>query len=75
LIKAGHFTKTAYLFINDSNTKYIDFNLSGESCFPKIMFDRRELIFPIVPLGITSTIVFSITNDGYENLALKHNII
>jgi hypothetical protein len=45
--------------------------LKGESAFPKILFDRREIIMPIVPLGIESKISFYIYNDGYQTVNLK----
>ena len=41
--------------------------LEGEGFYPRIYFDKRELILPIVPLGIESSIKFKIKNEGYEN--------
>ena len=41
--------------------------LIGEGVFPRIYFDQRELILPIVPLGWESSIKFKIKNEGYEN--------
>ena len=41
--------------------------LEGEGFYPRIYFDRRELILPIVPLGWESSIKFKIKNEGYEN--------
>ena len=48
--------------------------LKGEATYPRILFDRSEILLPVVPLGITSRSVFKVINDGYENFALKHNI-
>ena len=41
--------------------------LEGEGQFPRLYFDKRELILPIVPLGFESSIKFKIKNEGYEN--------
>ena len=41
--------------------------LEGEGLFPRLYFDKRELILPIVPLGWESSIKFKIKNEGYEN--------
>ena len=41
--------------------------LEGEGLFPRLYFDKRELILPIVPLGFESSIAFKVKNEGYEN--------
>ena len=41
--------------------------LEGEGFYPRIYFDKRELILPIVPLGWESNIKFKVKNEGYEN--------
>ena len=41
--------------------------LEGEGLFPRLYFDKRELILPIVPLGWESSIKFKVKNEGYEN--------
>ncbi len=51
--------------------------LIGEGIFPKITFDRREIILPTVPLNIMSKCVnllnksFRVFNEGYENFNVK----
>ncbi len=40
----------------------------GIGSYPKLSFDRREVILPTVPLNTLSTCSFFILNDGYENL-------
>ena len=53
--KAGIFESIADLFIDDNFSKsQISIRLKGEGIFPRITFDRREIILPTVPLGITS---------------------
>src|SRR3990167_7115467 len=49
--------------------------LKGESAFPKILFDRREVIMPVVPLGVESRVQFYIHNDGYQTVTLKGHIM
>ena len=57
------------LFLQKSKKNILDkvIRLEGEGFYPRIYFDKRELILPIVPLGIESSIKFKIKNEGYEN--------
>ncbi len=41
--------------------------MKGTGIYPRLNFDRREVILPIVPLNIPSVCNFVLTNDGYEN--------
>ncbi len=71
----GEFVRTVPLFIeNDFSKPYLEINLKGVGAGPKLMFDRREIILPIVPLNIVSRCAFRIINDGYENMGLKAQI-
>lgn len=47
--------------------------LKGDGIFPKITFDRREIILPTVPLNIVSRGFFRIINEGYDNFNVKPN--
>lgn len=74
-LEIGEFSKTIPLFIENELTKpYLEINLKGHGANPRLLFDRREIILPIVPLNIVSRCVFRIINDGYENMALKASI-
>jgi hypothetical protein len=42
---------------------------------PRILFDRKEVILPVVPLNVQSRCSFRIINNGYENLTLNYSII
>jgi hypothetical protein len=53
----------------------MDLVLRGTSARPKLIFDRRELLLPVVPLNIESRAWFKVINDGYENLKFKHRIL
>ena len=74
-LEVGDFSKVVPLYIdNDTSKPYLELILKGVGANPKLMFDRREVILPIVPLGITARCVFRIINDGYENMALKATV-
>jgi len=49
--------------------------LKGIGAFPRLVFDRREIILPVVPLNIWSRCLFRVINEGYDNLNLKYNLI
>ena len=69
------YEKKAGLFIdNEKIRSYLDVSFKGNGAYPKLVFDRREIIMPVVPLGIVSRCVFKIINDGFENLLIKHNL-
>ena len=63
----------AVLLVTDSEGTeiYKTIRLEGEGLFPRIYIDKRELILPVVPLGIESSIRFKIKNEGYENEEIK----
>ena len=48
--------------------------MKGEGAFPKLIFDKMQVILPIVPLGIEARASFRVINDGYENLNLETHI-
>lgn len=72
--KEESYTKTIPLYIdNDKSRSYLDIHFKGSGAYPKLTFDKREAIMPIVPLGIQTKCQFKVINDGYENLTLKEN--
>jgi hypothetical protein len=60
------------LFLDNSTEAYLFLTLKGEGAVPRISFDRRYVILPVVPLGVTSKSVFRINNEGYQNVELKY---
>lgn len=58
-----------------SEVPYMDIVLKGEGAYPRLLFDRKEVILPVVPLEVESKCIFRVINDGYENLNLKHKIL
>jgi hypothetical protein len=54
---------------------YITISVKACSDFPCIIFDRPYVLMPVVPLNTESRCTFEISNDGYENLNLKHIVV
>jgi len=74
-LDAEYFERVVPLYVEtEPNKPYLEITLKGLGAQPKLNFDRRDVILPIVPLGIVSKCVFRIFNDGYENMALKEII-
>jgi len=61
--------------LNRYETKGKIINLIGEGAKPKITFDKREIILPIVPLGFESRTFLKLRNEGYGEMGLKHCFI
>ncbi len=74
-LNPGQYEKIVPLFLDNNTTKpYGSITLKGLGDFPKLLFDRREIILPVVPVDVESRCTFKIINDGYENLSLKYEI-
>ena len=72
----GNYEKKVPFYLdNDESRPYTEIILKGYGDYPRLLFERREIILPVVPLDIESRCVFRIINDGYENLTLKHEIL
>ena len=63
------------LFLDDGKDPYLVLTLKGEGTVPRVTFDRREVVLPVVPLGITAKSLFYLVNDGYENVELDYKIV
>jgi hypothetical protein len=50
-------------YLDGSSQQYLEFEVKGFGTYPMITFDVREVVLPIVPLGIKSTATFTITNQ------------
>jgi len=53
---------------------YKELTLEGEGSHPRLYFDKREIILPIVPLGFESKMKFKVFNEGYDNTKITHKI-
>lgn len=74
----GEFNKAVPVFIDDNDQPrdkpYLELILKGSAAQPKLSFDRREVLLPVVPLGVEARCTFRVLNDGYENLNLRHKV-
>lgn len=62
------------LYLDNDINPYISINISGHASHPKLTFNKTYINLPTVPLGITSSAMFTIYNSGYENLDLRYEI-
>jgi hypothetical protein len=53
-------------FIDDKPKPYGQLAIRGTGTYPKITFDRREVVLPIVPLNFVAKSTFHIKNEGHE---------
>jgi len=53
---------------------YVEIFMKGVGQNPRLLFDRKEIILPVVPLGFLATTTFRVINDGYDNLVLEDKI-
>lgn len=58
----------------DESKPYLSLRMKGQGTVPKLTFDRREIVLPIVPLGIRSRCLFYIINEGYESLDVQYRL-
>jgi len=74
-VNPGQYEKIVHLYIDkDMSKPYGSITLKGLGDFPKLLFDRKEILLPMVPLDVESRCTFKIINDGYENLTLKYEV-
>lgn len=72
----GQFDQTVQLYILSDpeinpNLPYVDLSMTGSGAYPRLLFDKKEVILPVVPLNTQAKCSFRIINDGYENLNLQ----
>ena len=68
----GEFEQFANLYLDGDKKKcHMKIKIKGEGIFPKITFDRKEVILPTVPCNVLSRCIFRIFNEGYDNFNLK----
>lgn len=74
-VQAIDYEEKVNLFLDDGKDPYLVLTLKGEGRVPRVTFDRREVVLPVVPLGITAKSLFYLVNDGYENVELDYKIV
>jgi len=55
----------------DETKPYLSLRFKGQGTVPKLSFDRKEIVLPIVPVNVRSRVLFHIINEGYESLEVK----
>ena len=77
-IAPGNYEKIVPVYIDDPDTPknqaYMELILKGDSANPKLLFDRKEIMLPVVPTEIEASSFFRIINEGYENLTISYRI-
>lgn len=70
----------SYFYINLLNNKTNNYErakkvfLYAEATNPRIYFDKREILFPVVPLGFESRVLLKIKNGGYSSMQLDKQV-
>lgn len=67
----GEYSDRVAVVITGSDVPYLELKLKGKAIRPSVRFNCRQLIFPVVPLGIPSKITFKVENKGYDNIDLS----
>eukprot|EP01107_Rhizomastix_libera_P003880 TRINITY_DN1665_c0_g1_i5.p1 TRINITY_DN1665_c0_g1~~TRINITY_DN1665_c0_g1_i5.p1 ORF type:complete len:1027 (+),score=365.08 TRINITY_DN1665_c0_g1_i5:336-3083(+) len=67
-LTVGHYSAEVPVLVSSANqTTPLQFSITGEGSFPKMAFDVDSVVLPVVPLNITSTMIFNIINLGYDD--------
>ena len=53
----------------------MDVEIKGASSHPRLLFSKREVILPVVPLNTLAETSFNVINDGYENSNIRCQVI
>ena len=74
---SGGFSKRLQIYVSgqpDPDRPYYTLLCRGSGVYPRMMFSRTNIQLPVVPLGVTSRATFTIINNGYGSLAIKHKV-
>ena len=62
------------VMIDDKKKSAAEIILKGQGAYPRLLFDRKEVILPIVPLGFQAETTFKIISDGYDNVNIQPEV-
>ena len=68
----GDYDETIDFYIDNSDKPYINLAVRGVGTIPRIIFDRREVVLPVVPLNTIAKAQFTIINEGYESINVRY---
>ena len=60
--------------IDDKKKSAAEIVLKGQGAYPRLLFDRKEVILPVVPLNFVAETTFKIISDGYDNVNIQPEI-
>ena len=66
---------TLPLYLDEHRERpYLTVRLAGCGVYPRLKFDREEVVLPSVPIGFESRTMFHVLNGGYESLQLGYHL-
>ena len=61
------------LYLNGERERpYLMVTVKGTGMYPHMKFDRPQVHLPVVPLGVTAKMTFTIKNMGFDILEFRH---
>jgi len=52
----------------------LSLSMKGEGILPRLSFDKREILMPVVPTNVESRCRFNVINEGYDNLEVDAKV-
>eukprot|EP00796_Vickermania_ingenoplastis_P008553 gene8553-5999_t len=72
--EVGNFRGVFQLFVDEAPHKPCGTVVCyAKATKPRIFSDKKQIIFPAVPLGVSIRDVIHVTNDGFESIQLRYN--
>lgn len=56
----GDYSDRVSVIITDSDVPYLELKIKGKAIRPSVKFNCRQLVFPVVPLGVAAKIAFNV---------------
>ena len=74
---SANYSKKLEIYIKDQpdpTRPYLTLLCQGSGVFPRLTFSQQLVELPNVPLGITSRATFTLFNNGYNSLNIRHRV-
>ena len=74
---SANYSKKLEIYIKDQpdqSRPYLTLLCRGSGVYPRLTFSEQHVSLPNVPLGVTSRATFTLINNGYNALAIKHRV-
>jgi hypothetical protein len=69
--EAAYSALVALRLDRSTDKAYLELELKGRGSYPRLLFDRKDVVLPAVPIGVKSSTRFHILNKGYDNLEVR----